>query len=60
VLYVNLRPCLQCLAIARAAGVRGIVFDEDWACPEELEHAYRALAAEFALFEPVAERELEG
>jgi dCMP deaminase len=53
VLYVNLRPCLQCLAIARAAGVLGIVFDEDWTYPGEFERTYRALAAEFDLFEHV-------
>jgi dCMP deaminase len=50
VMYVNLRPCLQCLAITRAAGVRGIVFDEDWTYPEEFEQTYRALAGEFELF----------
>jgi dCMP deaminase len=59
VLYVNLRPCLQCLAIARAAGVRGIVFDEDWTYPEGFERTYRALADEFDFFGPVAARELK-
>jgi dCMP deaminase len=58
VLYVNLRPCLQCLAIVRAAGVRGVVFDEDWTYPEEFERTYRALAADFEFFVRVGEREL--
>jgi dCMP deaminase len=50
VLYVNLRPCLQCLAMVRAAAVSAVIFDEDWVYPEELEQTYRALASEFDLF----------
>src|SRR5450755_1030940 len=36
-LYVNLRPCLQCLAVAKAAGVRRIYFGETWTYPAEIE-----------------------
>ena len=54
-LYVNLRPCFQCLAITRAAGVRSIIFDEDWAYSQEFEHIYRALSAEFDFFGSIEE-----
>ncbi len=37
IVYVNLRPCLQCLAIAKAAGARQIFFNEDWTVPKQLE-----------------------
>lgn len=50
VMYVNLRPCLQCLAIARAAGIRGVVFDEDWTYSGEFESTYQTLAGEFDFF----------
>src|SRR6266481_10081323 len=29
-LYVNLRPCLACLNLAVAAGVRAIIYNESW------------------------------
>ncbi len=50
VLYVTLRPCRQCLAIARAAGISGVVFDQDWTYPDSFEKPYRALAFEFSIF----------
>lgn len=56
-LYVNLRPCLQCLAIARAAGVRRIYFDENWTYPEEVEAVYATLTAEFDTFQQVGEKQ---
>lgn len=50
-MYVNLRPCLQCLATARASGVRRIFFDgEEWKYPEEIEAVYAKLAGEFEAF----------
>jgi dCMP deaminase len=50
-MYVNLRPCLQCLAIARATGVHRVFFrGEDWKNPEEIEAAYARLAGEFDSF----------
>ncbi len=50
-LYVNLRPCLQCMAIARAAGVRKVFFGgEKWTYPPELEAVYLALARDFDEF----------
>jgi dCMP deaminase len=56
-LYVNLRPCFQCLAIALASGVHCIVYREDWTYSEEIERVYRRLATEFDLFSSVAELE---
>lgn len=50
-LYVTRRPCFQCLAVCRAAGVSGIFFEEAWTYPEELERKYLARAAEFDSFE---------
>jgi deoxycytidylate deaminase len=29
-LYVNLRPCLACLNLALAAGVKSIIYKENW------------------------------
>jgi tRNA(Arg) A34 adenosine deaminase TadA len=62
-MYVNLRPCLQCLAIAKAAGVRRIYFGEDWRYPDEIEAVYRTLSAEFESFTqmvPGADSQLPG
>ena len=50
-IYVTRRPCFQCLAISRSAGIRAIFFAEPWAYPEELERKYIARAAEFEIFE---------
>jgi dCMP deaminase len=50
-MYVNLRPCLQCLAIAKASGIRRIFFHgEDWKYPPEIEAVYATLAGEFEAF----------
>lgn len=50
-LYVNLRPCLQCLAISRAAGVRKIFYGgKTWTYPAELEAVYIKLARDFDEF----------
>lgn len=50
-MYVNLRPCMQCLAIAKASGVRRILFGGvDWKYPEEIEAVYTKLAGEFEVF----------
>jgi deoxycytidylate deaminase len=49
-LYVNLRPCLQCLAISKAAGVHEVFFSEDWKVPEKIEQVYRSLCEQFAAF----------
>jgi dCMP deaminase len=55
-LYVNLRPCLQCLAIAKASGVRRIFFHgEVWEYPEEIEAVYGGLAGQFEAFGRVDE-----
>jgi dCMP deaminase len=55
VLYVNLRPCLQCLAIAKASGVRRIFYGEDWKYSDEIEGVYRTLADQFVSFSRVDE-----
>jgi dCMP deaminase len=56
VLYVNLRPCLQCLAIARASGIRIVYYSgEDWTYPIEIEKIYRALSDAFDTFSRIGE-----
>jgi len=47
-MYVTLRPCLQCLAISKAAGVQGIRYEEYCSFADEIERAYPALASQFA------------
>jgi dCMP deaminase len=54
-LYVNLRPCLQCLAIAKASGVREIFYGEDWTYSDEIEKVYCTLSAQFDSFTRVVE-----
>lgn len=50
-MYVNLRPCMQCLAIAKAAGVRRVFFHgADWKYPEDTEAAYSGIAIQFEAF----------
>lgn len=58
VMYVNLRPCLQCLAIAKAAGIRRIYFGENWAYPDDIEAVYATLTAEFDTFAQVIEKQV--
>ena len=55
ILYVNLRPCLQCLAIARACGVRDVYYTEDWRYSEEIEKVYQTLSAQFHSFSRLTE-----
>jgi len=52
---VNLRPCLQCLAIAKASGVREIFYGEDWKYSDEIERVYCTLSDRFDSFTRVAE-----
>jgi len=59
VLYVNLRPCLQCLTISRAAGVRDIFYGEDWTYSDEIEKVYRTLSSEFDSFNRVVEEPVQ-
>jgi hypothetical protein len=47
-MYVNLRPCLPCLAVAHAAGVRFVVFGETWAYDEIFEALYGRLGHQFS------------
>jgi dCMP deaminase len=57
ILYVNLRPCLQCLAIAKASGVRKIFYGEGWTYSDEIERVYLALSNQFDSFGPLTELE---
>jgi dCMP deaminase len=58
VLYVNLRPCLQCLAIAQASGIRRIFYSgEDWQYPDEIEKVYSGLSGQFDSFIRVSDIE---
>jgi dCMP deaminase len=55
-MYVNLRPCLQCLAIAVASGVRQIFYaGKDWNYPTEIEEIYRKLSNQFNSFRRIGE-----
>lgn len=50
-MYINLRPCMQCLVIAHSAGVRKIFFHGvDWKYPEQTEAVYSALSRQFEAF----------
>ena len=56
ILYVNLRPCLQCLAIAMASGVREIFYTgEDWNYSDEIEKVYHMLCDQFDSFSRITE-----
>jgi dCMP deaminase len=58
VLYVTLRPCLQCLLLAYAAGIREIRYLQDWQYPDDREESYRTLAARFDAFEQFDQAEI--
>lgn len=49
-LYLTLRPCLQCLLLVYAAGIKEIWYSEEWAYPDDREESYQTLAARFASF----------
>ena len=49
-LYVNLRPCLSCLNLTLAAGVKKIVYKERWSYDRELELQYRRLSRRLSAF----------
>jgi len=49
-LYVNLRPCLACLNLAVAAGIRKIVYKEDWSYDHQLELQYKRLSRRLSSF----------
>jgi len=50
-MYLTLRPCLQCLLLIYAAGVRQIMYLQEWKYPDDREASYQALAARFDVFE---------
>jgi dCMP deaminase len=56
-LYVNLRPCLQCLGVMKSAGIREVFFDEDWIYSEPFEAIYQEQAREFQFFGQIAPNE---
>lgn len=50
-MYVTLRPCLQCLAICIAAGVRRLFYaGEEWGYPSDVEKIYHVLSDQFEMF----------
>jgi dCMP deaminase len=56
IMYVNLRPCLQCLAIAIASGVREIFYGgEAWVYSDEIERVYRTLSDQLNSFTRITE-----
>lgn len=52
-LYVNLRPCLSCLNLAIAAGIKRIVYKETWSYDRELELQYKRLSRRLSAFQHV-------
>lgn len=50
VLYVNLRPCLQCLGMMKSAGIMQVFFDEAWTYEATLEDIYQEQARQFGFF----------
>lgn len=57
-IYVNLRPCLQCLAICKAAGVREVYYSgKEWTYPAEIEKIYHVLSDQFAVFSRIETHE---
>jgi dCMP deaminase len=50
-MYVNVRPCLNCLVVAHNAGISRLFYQEDWSYPEEIEKVYWRLASAFETFE---------
>jgi dCMP deaminase len=57
-LYVNLRPCLQCLGMIRAAGIDEVFFDEDWTYLDSLEKIYQEQARAFRSFGHISSGDL--
>lgn len=55
-MYVNLRPCLQCLLIVFAAGIRRVYYGGAiWTYPREVEAVYENVAGKFDVFCRMAE-----
>jgi dCMP deaminase len=50
-MYLTLRPCLQCLLLVYAAGIRQIRYLQEWQYPDDREASYQTLAARFDIFE---------
>jgi dCMP deaminase len=50
-MYLTLRPCLQCLLLVYAAGIREIRYLQEWMYPDDREASYQRLAARFDVFE---------
>lgn len=49
-LYVNLRPCFQCLSVCRIAGIREVYYSEGWNYPPEGELIYSRIIKDFRIF----------
>jgi dCMP deaminase len=54
VLVLTLRPCLQCLLLIYAAGIKQIYYLQDWKYCDAREASYRALADRFNVFKTVS------
>jgi dCMP deaminase len=50
-MYLTLRPCLQCLLLVYAAGIRQIRYLQEWKYPDDREASYQTLSARFDVFE---------
>jgi dCMP deaminase len=53
-IFLTLRPCLQCLLLIYAAGIKQIRYLQDWSYPDGREASYRVLAGRFEVFESVS------
>jgi len=50
-IYITLRPCMNCVKLALSSGIKGVIFDENWTYNKgELEQSYGLLAQQFAQF----------
>src|ERR1700730_16068504 len=52
-LFITLRPCLHCLLLIYAAGIKQMRYLQDWSSPDAREASYRVLASRFEIFESV-------
>jgi len=49
-MYVNLRPCLNCLVVAHNAGIKRLFYEEGWSYPPDIEKVYQGLSSAFEVF----------
>ncbi len=56
-IYTNLRPCMNCVKLSLASGIRGVMFSENWVYEDELEDCYELLTRRFGRFSQVDMRD---